>query len=425
MIRVLPEHHPDNIIRHTKSIIHFVNNKFFYNKTVGNIFTTTTPDKIIENKPIIARVRSDLIEKFLKQSSSNIDKVGLAFLPNNDLKIFLASAFSILDSYYTVSSVQESLHTFFQYVVGQSTFALRYCSLIQDSSLPSQPCIAISTLFLRIQPDTSSAYSIYRLIPLPIVHNNEMYIYTNLPQIIGIDHIDRRVIAWKQDTDIKQCTFSHLVLCEKAPISVSIAKSSCLSQLLDSSETTTDMCQVSRSKNIEQDFMQIDNELWLFFNIHRTEQCHIYSNSNDHTKSISINGPALVSIPCNSPVNCIDTPMPITSCTPHRTLVAARQSSYSQSQACIFLPIKNMTKTIVFSYQSQFLKTINELMDILSSKKPSIKQILETGPTYTITAISLLRIIFFLYLFKLVKFKFKFQEDMNYLQSTVHNVLEL
>ncbi|CAF3434699.1 unnamed protein product [Rotaria socialis] len=423
MIRVLAEHHPDNIIRHTKSIIHFVSNKFFYNKTVVDTFTTTTPGSTIESKPIISRVRSDLIDKFLKQISSNINKVGLEFLSSDDLKIFLAAAFSTIDSYYTVSNTQESLDTFFQYVVGQSIFALRYCSLVQDNSLPSQPCIAISTLFLRIQPDTSLTYSIYRLTALPIVHNNDMYVYTNLPQVIGIDHIDRRVITWKEDVDIKQCIFSRIALCKKSPISKSLAKSSCLSQLLDNTQTTTDMCQVTRSTDIEQDFMQIDNELWLFFNIHRAEQCHIYSNSNDHTESISINEPALVNIPCNKSVQCIDTQMPITSCTPHRTLVTASQISNSKTQPRIFLPIKNIIKMIVSSYESQFGKTINELIDIVSSKKPSIKQILQMGLTYTLTAISLLLIVLFLYLFKLVKLKF--QQDTKYLKSSVHKILSL
>ncbi|CAF4706024.1 unnamed protein product, partial [Rotaria socialis] len=238
---------------------------------------------------------------------------------------------------------------------------------VQDNSLPSQPCIAISTLFLRIQPDTSLTYSIYRLTVLPIVHNNDMYVYTNLPQVFGIDHIDRRVITWKEDIDIKQCIFSRIALCKKSPISKSLAKSSCLSQLLDNTQTTTDMCHVTRSTEIEQDFMQIDNELWLFFNMHRAKQCHIYSNSNDHTESISINEPALVNIPCNKSVQCIDTQMPITSCTPHRTLVTASQISYSKAQPRIFLPIKNMKKMIVSSYESQFGKTINELIDILSS----------------------------------------------------------
>ncbi|CAF5069053.1 unnamed protein product, partial [Rotaria magnacalcarata] len=297
---------------------------------VLDAFTTTTPSNIIENKAIISRVRSDLIEKFLKQISSNINKVGLEFLSNDELRIFLTATFASIDSHYTISNVQESLDNFFQYVVGQSIFALRYCSLVPQISLPQQPYDA---------------------------------------------------------------------------------------------ESTTDMCQVTRSANIEQDFIQVDHELWLFFNIRRVEQCHIYSNSNEGTKSISINEPALVSIPCNTSVQCIGTQMPITSCKPHRTLVEARHSSYSQAQSRIFLPIKNMTKMIVSSYESQFEKTINELLRILSSKEPSLKQILETALTYTVTAISLLLIIFFLYLFKLVKFKF--QPDIKYLQSSVHKILSL
>ncbi|CAF2080419.1 unnamed protein product, partial [Rotaria magnacalcarata] len=408
---------------HAKSIIHFVRNKFFYNRTVLDAFTTTTPSNIIENKAIISRVRSDLIEKFLKQISSNINKVGLEFLSNDELRIFLTATFASIDSHYTISNVQESLDNFFQYVVGQSIFALRYCSLVPQISLPQQPCIAISTLFLRVQSDVSSTFTIYRLIPLPVFYNNEIYAYANLPKIIGIDSIGRRIMNFKDDSDIKQCEFSRIVLCEKIPVSISISKSTCISQLLDDAESTTDMCQVTRSANIEQDFIQVDHELWLFFNIRRVEQCHIYSNSNEGTKSISINEPALVSIPCNTSVQCIGTQMPITSCKPHRTLVEARHSSYSQAQSRIFLPIKNMTKMIVSSYESQFEKTINELLRILSSKEPSLKQILETALTYTVTAISLLLIIFFLYLFKLVKFKF--QPDIKYLQSSVHKILSL
>ncbi|CAF3959978.1 unnamed protein product [Rotaria sp. Silwood1] len=388
---------------------------------MAHIFTTTSSTNTVENNPPVTRLRSDSIERFLKQIS--INKFGLEFLSNNDTKTFLTAAFSTIDSYYTISNLQESLDTFFQYIVGQSVFALRHCSLVQQNSLPSQPCIAISTLFLRVQPEISSTFLVYRLVPLPIVYNNDMYVYSDLPKIIGIDPIDQQIIIWKEEIDIKQCIFSRLVLCKKMPISIPLTKSSCLSQLLDNAQSSTNMCQVTRSKNIEQDFMQIDDGLWFFFNIHHDEQCQIYSTSDHRTEVISINEPAIVSMPCNKPITCMNLKIPTTSCTPRRTLVTSHLPTYSHSQARIFLPIKDMTQTIISSYQSQYKKTINELMTALSSKNPSIKQIFQNIYTYMASTVIIILVALFLFIVKFTRKKL--QKQIDYIESNVETILRL
>lgn len=421
IIRVLEENHPDNIIRNTKSIVHFVNNQFYYNKTDVNKFTTMPSINTVNNHPVIPRVRSDSIEKFIKQISVN--KVDFEFLSKSDLKVFLAAAFSTIDRYYTISNLQQSLDTFFQYVVGQSVFALRYCSLAQENSLTPQPCIAVSTLFLRIQPDMPSTFLVYHLIPLPVIHNNDIYVYSTLPKIIGIDLIDQRVITWNEDIDIEQCLFSRLVLCQRLRVSVSLKKPSCISQLLDNSQLSTNICQVKRSRNIQQDFMQIGDGLWLFFNILPAEQCRIFSNVDDTTESISINEPTLISIPCNKSVICMDSQISTTSCTPRQTFITSRSSLHSRSQARIFLPIKNMTQTIISSYQVQFEQATNNLMTAFSLKKSSLKEIFKNLLTYTVSAITFVLIIMLIYLFKLIKYKL--QKDINYIESTVDTILAL
>ena len=63
------------------------------------------------------------------------------------------------------------------------------CVIVQQSrqkSLASQPCIAISTLFLQTPTDSTVIYSTYRLIPLSIVSNEQKYIYSNLPVVVAV-----------------------------------------------------------------------------------------------------------------------------------------------------------------------------------------------------------------------------------------------
>ena len=279
MIRVLAERHPDDIIQNTKSIIHFIDNEFHYNKSAAKTFTTTSATNIVDNYSGVSRVCSNSIDMFVKQIS--INKISFDFLSSSDLNIFLTAVLSTIDTYYTVSNVHESLNTFFQYIIGQSVFALRHCSLTNQNSLSSQPCIIISTLFLRIPPDAPSTFSIYRLIPLPIIRSGDLYVYSSLPKIIGINSTDHRIIIWKEEVDMTACIFSRLVQCQKIPMSVTLAKLSCLRQLLDNNQAATNLCYFTRSTDVEQNIMQVDDEFWLFLNIRRAQRCQVYSNSNN------------------------------------------------------------------------------------------------------------------------------------------------
>lgn len=80
---------------------------------------------------------------------------------------------------------------------------------------------------------------------------------------------------------MRKCIFSRLVLCEQLPISTSLENASCLSQLLDNVQQTTDMCSIMGSRTIEEDLTQIDNDIFLFLNAYEPEECHIYTSSND------------------------------------------------------------------------------------------------------------------------------------------------
>jgi len=116
----------------TKSIIHFVNNQFYYQKTDDKALTSASSINSVNNYNDMTHLWPTSAEIILKQINNN--KISFKYLSHyTDLKLFLTSRFSNIDTSYTISNVQESLSTFTQFIVGQSIFTLRYCALRDGS----------------------------------------------------------------------------------------------------------------------------------------------------------------------------------------------------------------------------------------------------------------------------------------------------
>ncbi|CAF1272415.1 unnamed protein product [Rotaria magnacalcarata] len=417
--RVLSHHHPDDIIRNTKSMVHFVNNEFHYQKNEKNLPTTTHTSNTIDNYSGITHLAATPIDLILKQIISN--EIGFQYMSNTELKLFLSAIFTTIDISSTIYNIQESLDAFLHFIVGQSIFALRSCSLSQQNSLSSQPCLAISTLFLRIPPATTSIFSIYRLIPLPIIQNGDMYIYSNLPKIIGINFIDHTLLIWKEETDTKQCIFSTFVQCQTIPVSIALSKSTCLSELFYDTQSSTDTCQVLRSKNIAQDIIKIDDGIWLFSNVRYAQHCQVYSTANDLAESITIIEPSIINLPCNKKVSCMDSQLPASHCSQRRVIVTPHFPLHVRSQARFIIPIQNMSRAIINSYQSQNEKMINGLMTAMQLKKPRFKQLFEDVFVYII---AVLTFILFGILLSLIKWiKYKLQREINSIESLIEEII--
>jgi hypothetical protein len=421
IIRVLMQHNPNEIIKNTKSIVHFVNNQFHYQKSDEKGLKAASPTNAIDNYFDIPRLRPTSAEMIIKQISRN--KISFEYLSQTDLELFLAAIFSTIDTSYTISNLQESLDTFVQFVVGQSVFALRYCSLDRQNSLSTQPCLAISTLLLQIPADGTSKYSIYRLIPLPIICNGHKYVYSNLPKVIGINYIDQTVIMWNDESDINECAFSPVVQCQKIPVSMSLSKSSCLSQLFDDNQLATSMCQVSRSQNIDQDVIYIDNGIWLFHNIHNTHYCQVYSTSNGLSETISITEAALIRIPCNRTITCMNVQLPASSCTQRRVIITPSFASYIRNLPSFILPINNMTQTIVSSYQLQLEHSMKEMITAFTSKQSRFERIMHDFATYILSVVCFIFFIIFIYIIKFIKYKV--QREINNLESLVRDIISV
>jgi len=165
--------------------------------------------------------------------------------------------------------------------------------------------------------------------------------------------------------DTNACMFSPIVLCQNKPVFMSLLKSSCLSQLFDDNQLVTSMCQVSRSQNIEQDEMYIDDRIWFFYNIRQIHYRQVFSTSNGLAEKIAINEAAIVRLPCNKMVICGNFQIPVSLCEEHLVIVTPGFHLNIAKETHFIVPITNMTRTLVPSYQIQLEKSNRRINDNL------------------------------------------------------------
>ncbi|CAF3444783.1 unnamed protein product, partial [Rotaria sp. Silwood2] len=149
----------------------------------------------------------------LRQRSNN--KIGFDFLTNTELTSFLTAVVSIIDKCYQITDLSESLNLFSQLIAAQSVYILRSCPIRQEHISTSQPCLIVSTLFLRPSMETNVAFPIYRLIPLPAIVSGEQFMYSNMPEAIGANTDDQTIILWNCEPKKNECLFFHFCLLSK------------------------------------------------------------------------------------------------------------------------------------------------------------------------------------------------------------------
>ncbi|CAF1462912.1 unnamed protein product [Adineta steineri] len=418
---ILVQHKPNEFLRNTKSSVHFVNNKFQYYNDDEKALSSTSSMNTIDKYNDILRFRPTSVDKVIKQINNN--RISFEHLSLDDLKIFLELVFSNIDNSYKINDVEESLSIFNQLIVGQSVYALRYCAISRQHSLSSKPCLAISTLFLRNPTNSLLMYSIYQFIPLPIVVEGEKYVYSNFPKVIGINKIDQSLIVWGNELENNECLFTPIVLCHNKPISLLLSQSSCLSQLFDDHQSVTSMCDVTRTSNIEQGIMHIDNGLWLFYNIHITQYCQVQSTLNQWIETISINEAAIVRIPCDKILICSNFQLPVTTCKANRVIVTPSFTFGTQNLPYFIVPIKNMTQMLVAAYRTQLTKSIKELMLTFSTKEfESTERHIQLA-IYILSSICGIFAMIIAYFCKFIKCKQPRQ--MNELRSQIEDIIDL
>jgi len=120
--QVLMQHHPAEIINSNNSIVHFINDQYYYQRNSEKELMIVHRNKAISVVPQIPYLHPTSAEKVLKQMNNN--KINFDFLSDNDLKLFLNAVFLSIDRSYTISNIQETVNAFNKLIIGQSMFAL-------------------------------------------------------------------------------------------------------------------------------------------------------------------------------------------------------------------------------------------------------------------------------------------------------------
>ena len=366
---VLAMHDFENVMNVSKSAVHVINGHIHYLAENEQSLLMAGSNDIIRNRAdFLARRKS--IENVL--SLIRNDRVGFDFLPQKEIRSLLKIIFSVPVSASLTSNFREL-------IIGQSINALRYCDTDINNESLAQPCLAISTLFLRNPRDTTASFVVYRLVSLPVVKDEYMYTYSNLPKIVGINFKEKMIVTWNDDCDTSKCLFLEIFQCYQAPIKRRLVDQSCLSELLDNTDSITSMCGITRYVVTDSIPAVIDDNIWLIQNFAHLQQCKLYTHAQSASEviSISIEGPSVLVMPCNETLICTDYTLPPSSCAVHKSMLIYRHSSIVNSHELILLPINNLSDTMVASYQTQADRVFNEFVAKLKNGTPKYKRIFE------------------------------------------------
>ncbi|CAF1376471.1 unnamed protein product, partial [Didymodactylos carnosus] len=197
------------------SIIHYINNQFHWTNDIENSVLDSTKIPLASNQSSIPRILPTAFARILTQMRNN--KIGFDYLTSNQLASFLTAAMSAIDKSYQMEDLSEALNTILQLIVGQFMYIQRSCSINEQPMGTNQPCLIVSTLFLRSSIASDNVFSVYRLKPLPAIVDDEQFMYSNLPEIIGINKDDETVIFWNTVPKKNECLFSIFVHCKTNP----------------------------------------------------------------------------------------------------------------------------------------------------------------------------------------------------------------
>ncbi|CAF3815290.1 unnamed protein product [Rotaria sp. Silwood1] len=205
---------------------------------------------------------------------------------------------------YVYSSMEELMNEFSQLIIAQSMHVLRSCSIMYKDTNAYPPCLIVSTLFTIPSPLNSFSYTVYNLHPLPVVVNQNKYIYTNIPTTFGLNLINKTLAIWSDEQKRFKCRFSKIVQCEEEPTYVSLSSLPCMEQLFSSNGSTSNACEITHSINSQPAIINIVEGIWIFYNSNEVRHCNVYSNLNDFNEILTIDEPSILRLPCETFVEC-------------------------------------------------------------------------------------------------------------------------
>ncbi len=362
LAQALRLHSSNELIAKANSIVHLIDYKFHDEATTKQSLLDSHNFLMNNNRSNIPRI-SPIPSALIHRQIAN-NKIGFDFLTDVELTSFLTKIMTMIDKSYQVTDLSETLSIFNELIVGQSIYILRSCSNHLQHIPSGSPCLIVSTSFLRPLIEHNSAFIIYRLIQLPGIINGKQFIYSNTAEAIGINQADQTAILWEKFPKRNECLFSVFVYCQKKPPFIRLSSSLCLSELIRHDVPHVTSCQVTRSRKMYTDIINIDKDIWLFSN-KEPFYCHLQTNEGDFNSIITITEPSIVRLPCGNTMKCSNIELTSSTCTNRNVLIKATAEGQYEQLTTIPWPIKYMTKQLVLNYERAAKDSLENILHTL------------------------------------------------------------
>ena len=417
---VLLNHRAGGFLSYVTSNFHFFDNEFYVITKNDPSVDRTSENSLKRNQEIIPYDAKNAPTIILEHLRSH--KVGFNFLTDEEIRIVLLPVMSSIDKSYTCASLDQLMYDFSRLMISQTVNVFRSCSINQDN--PSYPvCLIISTLFVRPQPSTTDTYKVYHLHPLPISMNVYRYVHINLPKTFGFNVIDRSLIAWNDEREQSRCIFSKIVQYSEEPISVSLLKTQCLSELFNRHSTQTSACELARSTNVEPTVSDIAHNICLFNSFERVQYCKPQSHKSKSNEIVIINESTIIQLPCGTAIKCSDVQIPSSKCSSGTVLVNSLLTGTYEKQMNFRICLAQLATKLISAHRTNLRNLLNEMQQDVDENTPVFKRIMEKFSSLIQYLILLLMLIIILTAGKYTKIKLS--KQLNKVEREVNKMSDI
>ncbi|CAF2046695.1 unnamed protein product [Rotaria magnacalcarata] len=374
---LLSNHQLGEFFENTKPSFHFFNNHFYAKVNDRQSLQSTSNDNIVVTQHAHSYFSKVSTTAVIEQIRRN--RIGFSFLSDEEIAVFLSPLMSSIDKSYVYSSMEDLMNEFSRLIIAQLVHVLHSCSMLYQDIDTYPPCLIISTLFIRPPPLNSFTYTIYNLYPLPVVVNENRYVYTNLPRTFGLNSIDETLIIWNDDQKRLKCIFSKVVQCEEEPTYVPLSSLPCMVQLFSSDGSNSNACEIAHSINSQYGIINIVESIWIFYNLNEVKRCNMYLYENNSIEVLTVNEPSVVRLPCETFVKCSDIQLKSSTCKKDTTTIKSLRSGIGKTISSLQYSIKELTSRLESEYSARAIKSFQQLQLDLYRSTPTWTKILQAS----------------------------------------------
>ena len=195
----------------------------------------------------------------------------------------------------------------------------------------------------------------------------------------------------------------NICLLSKKPPSIRLSNSPCLSQLFNHDTHIASSCQVTRSRAIHSDFINIHSNIFLFPYNGTSLYCTLLSDIAGFNGIITINEPSIVRMPCGNRIKCANTELPSSPCMNRSILVQSTTVGEYETLSTVPWPVKTMTEQLRSIYILTLKNSIKNILDDLKDDHSSWTTFIKEFGSIILSILFLLLLSFIIFFLRWIK----------------------